>query len=56
MANPNYGNPLIVEESPNTLNNNTHEGAFAASDYLGNWHSFDKKNWLYCHNWSISNC
>ena len=35
--------PWTLEESPNSINGGNREGAFAASDYLGNWHDFGKK-------------
>ncbi|MCM8533718.1 MAG: type II secretion system GspH family protein [Lentisphaeraceae bacterium] len=34
--------PLIVEESPRSLNNRTHESSFGNSDKLGKWHKFGK--------------
>ncbi|MCM8536423.1 MAG: hypothetical protein NE334_10830 [Lentisphaeraceae bacterium] len=34
--------PIIIEESPNSLNNTTYEASCANGDKLGSWHKFGK--------------
>ena len=38
-----FATPWTVEESPNSINGNNPEGAFASGDRLGSWHDFGKK-------------
>ncbi|MCM8538162.1 MAG: type II secretion system GspH family protein [Lentisphaeraceae bacterium] len=38
-----FPTPWVLEESSNSINGNNKEGAFAETDYLGDWHDFGTK-------------